>query len=96
MKVYLVAEISVRDPALFAQYLAKMPAFVGKYGGRYLVKGESPAVIEGKWSPDKLVIVEFPEQQKLTGFLSDEEVKSLFSIRRLSTESSLLSVSGCD
>ena len=39
MSAYLIANIEVTDPPLFAQYGALVPAMVARFGGRYLVRG---------------------------------------------------------
>lgn len=95
MKTYLIAEISITDNDMFDDYLNKIPMFVDKYEGRYLVKGGSPTSIEGTWCPEKIVLIEFPNSTQLTQFLEDSEVQRLFTIRHMSTVSSLVSVTQC-
>ncbi len=95
MKAYLIADIAINDSAVFSEYLVRMPEFVEKYGAQYLVKGNSPSVIEGQWHPEQLVIIEFPNRQVLDGFLKDAEVQNLFHLRHSSTDSNLIRVNGC-
>jgi uncharacterized protein (DUF1330 family) len=39
MPAYVIAQVEVTDPELFAQYGAQVPATIEQYGGRYLVRG---------------------------------------------------------
>lgn len=92
MKTYLIADVSVKDPDTFGDYLNLIPEHVEKHEGKYLVKGGSPENIEGVWHPEKIVLIEFPNPINLKQFLEDTEVQQLFSLRHRSTESSLISV----
>lgn len=94
MAAYLIADISVHNAKKFNEYLSRMPEFVNKYGGKYLVKGKTPTVIEGNWSPETLVLIEFPSSESLNQFLEDTEVQALFIIRHQSTNSRLIIVNG--
>ena len=47
MKAYLVLDFSIRDVAAFMPYVAAIPAFIDKHGGRYVVQGAEPRVVEG-------------------------------------------------
>ena len=47
MSAYLIANIEVTDPPLFAQYGALVPAMVTRFGGRYLVRGGAITNVEG-------------------------------------------------
>ena len=94
--MYLIAEIYVRDTEVFAEYLHRIPEFVEKYQGRYLVKGGLPNSIEGDWCPEQVVLIEFENNSNLVAFIADPAVKKLFSLRRESTISRVISVIGCD
>ena len=90
MKAYLVLDFSVRDWAEFQTYISAIPAFIEKHGGRYIVRGVEPAVMEGDWAPDYMVILEFPSSQTAKAFLDDSEAQALFAVRHRSTDSKLV------
>src|SRR6185436_7647814 len=48
---YLIVSIDVRDPVAYEDYKAKVPAFIRKHGGEYLVRGGAHEVVEGDWQP---------------------------------------------
>ena len=95
MKAYLVLDLSVKDFAGFKKYIAKIPAFIAKHSGMYIVQGAQPTIIEGDWKPERMVIIEFPERQKAEAFLSDAEIQHLFKIRHDTTTSKLVLADGC-
>lgn len=96
MKAYLVLDLSVRDFPGFAPYMAAIPAFIEKHGGRYIVRGAEPAVMEGDWAPERLVILEFPSREHARAFLADPDAQPLFAVRHATTASRLVLVDGCD
>lgn len=95
MKAYLVLDLSIRDFPGFAPYIAAIPAFIEKHGGRYIVQGAEPTVMEGDWAPERMVILEFPSRQDAKAFLADPEAQALFAVRHGTTDSRLVLVDGC-
>jgi uncharacterized protein (DUF1330 family) len=57
---YVIADLTVTDAAGFEEYRRQVPATIERYGGRYLVRGGSYERLEGKWQPNRLVVLEFP------------------------------------
>jgi uncharacterized protein (DUF1330 family) len=96
MKAYLVLDFSIHDLPGFRPYIADIPAFIEKHGGRYIVRGAAPTVMEGDWAPELMVILEFPSRQNAKAFLADPEAQSLFAVRHKTTNSRLVLVDGCD
>jgi len=96
MKAYLVLDFSIRDLAGFTPYIAGIPAFIEKHGGRYIVRGTEPTVMEGDWAPERMVILEFPSGESAKAFLTDPEAQALFAVRHQTTRSQLVLVEGCD
>lgn len=94
MSAYLILDFEVSDMASFMEYVEKIPAFIQKHGGKYIVEGMRPEVIEGAWSPETLVILEFPTEQNARSFLADPLVQPVFSIRHNSTKGNLIFVKG--
>lgn len=95
MSAYLVIDISVHDIGRFIEYIDKIPAFIEKHSGRYLVKGEEPTVMEGDWHPERVVVIEFPSREKAKDFLADPDAQSLFALRHETTTSKVVLVDGC-
>jgi uncharacterized protein (DUF1330 family) len=95
MKAYLVLDFSINDFAGFKRYIAEIPAQISKHGGKYIVQGAQPAPVEGDWTPERMVILEFPGRENAEAFLSDPDSRDLFEIRHATTNSRLVLVDGC-
>ena len=94
MTAYLVLDFSIKDLAGFMPYVEAIPAFIAKHGGRYIVRGVEPTVMEGDWSPERMVILEFPSRENAKAFLDDPDAQALFAVRHRTTESRLVLVDG--
>jgi uncharacterized protein (DUF1330 family) len=94
MKAYLVLDLTIHDFPGFAPYISAIPAFIARHGGRYIVQGAEPTVMEGDWAPERMVILEFPSRQNAKAFLDDPEAQALFAVRRSTTTSKLVLVDG--
>jgi uncharacterized protein (DUF1330 family) len=95
MKGYLVIDLSIKVLDEFLGYAEKIPTFVEKHGGRYIVQGVVPERMEGDWIPERLVIIEFPSTQKAKDFLADPEAQGLKALRHSSTDSHVILAEGC-
>ena len=57
MAAYVIAEVSVTDPALYEDYKKLVPATVAKYGGRFAVRGRRRlAATVGGWGSQGQVL----------------------------------------
>jgi uncharacterized protein (DUF1330 family) len=95
MKAYLVLDFAVSDLRGFMPYVDAIPAFIEKHGGRYIVRGVEPTVMEGDWTPERMVILEFPTAENAKAFLADPDAQALFAVRHSTTVSKLVLVEGC-
>jgi len=93
-KAYLILDFSILELDRFMRYVDEIPAFIAKHGGHYIVRGEAPTVMEGDWSPERVVVLEFPARTNAEAFLSDPDAQSLFALRHETTVSKLILVDG--
>ena len=94
MTAYLVLDFAVHDLRGFLPYVEAIPAFIERHGGRYIVRGAEPTVMEGDWAPQRLVILEFPSRGHAEAFLADPDAQTLFAVRHKTTTSRLVLVDG--
>lgn len=74
MPAYLVTSVEVLDLDRYrAQYTTKGAPAVDQYGGRFLVEGGAPEVMEGDWAPKRMAIVEFPDAEAARRFYNSPE-----------------------
>lgn len=96
MKAYLVLDFAVHDLRGFMAYVEAIPAHIERHGGRYIVRGVEPTVMEGDWKPERVVILEFPARENAEAFLADPTIQDLFAVRHMTATSKLILVDGCD
>jgi uncharacterized protein (DUF1330 family) len=86
MPAYVIAEHIVTDPTKFEEYRTKVGPMMAKYGARYLTKGAGHKMPEGgHWTPERLVIIEFPDMNSINAWYSSAEYQSLIALRKAST-----------
>ena len=88
---YVIAQITVTDPAAYQRYVALVEPIVQKFGGEFLVRGGQSESFEGTPPGDRNVIIRFPSYaaaQKWYGSDDYAEAKAL----RMSASSSVQTI----
>ena len=73
MPVYLITDVEVTDPEQYKHYTRAGHDAAVKHGGRFLVEGGTPSLVEGSWLPRRMAIVEFPTREAALRFYHSEE-----------------------
>ena len=94
MAVYLIANIEVTDAAGYDRYRAQVPATVEKYGGRFLVRGGKVEALEGDYDPRRVVLLEFPSEERAKAWWSSPEYAPLRALRKGASKGNLYFVTG--
>jgi len=94
MSVYVIIDIAVIDQGLYEEYVARVPALVEQYGGRYLVRGGEVATLTGDWQPERIVVLEFDSSEQVQEFYASPEYQALAPLREQSTNSRAILVKG--
>lgn len=94
MPAYIHGSIEVTDPVAYEEYRRQVPALIAAHGGRYLVRGGATEVLEGSASPQRQVILEFPDMAHLKAFYHSAEYRTLIAIRQGASKGSLIAIEG--
>jgi uncharacterized protein (DUF1330 family) len=94
MPAYLIANLTVHDPARFAEYREKVAPMIAAFGGRYLVRGGAVAEVEGKPGLDRVVIVEYADMASLRRFYDSPEYAPLIALRQSASTGDVALVEG--
>lgn len=94
MTAYIVADIDVTDPAQYDKYKALAPAAIERYGGRYIARGGESAVLEGDWSPRRVVLLEFPTVEAAKRFHDSPEYRAARDVRAKAAKMNMIVVAG--
>ncbi len=84
MPAYLICQFDeIRDGAALERYIPIASASIAKFGGKYLVRANGrKELLEGGWEPRFLVIVEFPDADRLREWYSSEDYAPGLAFRR--------------
>ncbi len=58
---YIIAHVQVTNPAQYEDYKRLSTAAMQAYGAEVCVRGGKIEVLEGDWSPERLVVLKFPD-----------------------------------
>ncbi|ACL61407.1 DUF1330 domain-containing protein [Methylobacterium nodulans] len=94
MAAYLIAQHKITDRAVFEEFRSKAIPLIESRGGRFIVRSEKVEVREGDWAPDMVVVIEFPDREKLRLALDSPEFQKLRELRRKSGSGVVLVVEG--
>ncbi len=95
-KGYIVAEVEVTDPELYATYAPKAAAAIAAFDGRYLVRGGDPQVVEGERPARRMVILEFPSRERAREFYQSAQYQEALAIRTRASKADLVMLEGYD
>ena len=91
----MIASIaSIHDPVRYDEYKRLVPATLVPFGGRFVARGGEVAVLEGDWSAERLVIVEFPSMDQARAWWDSAEYARARALRQASSTGTLVVVEG--
>ena len=94
MSGYVIANINVKNPEAYKEYVGKVKPTVEKFGGEYLVRNGEFKVIDGEWKHPRTVVIKFPTYEKALEWYNSEEYKPIKSIRLANSEANGIIIKG--
>ncbi len=94
MAAYVIVNDTITDEDTFSEFRKRIAATIDAHGGRYLVRGGSVEVIEGGWSPGRLVVVQFDDGAAARAWLNSPEYVEVRTIRQRSADAEVIVVEG--
>jgi uncharacterized protein (DUF1330 family) len=82
MAAYVIVDLHITDPLGYEEYKALAPESIAAYGGRYLARGGHCEILEGSWSPQRVVVLEFASIEQAKAWHSAAEYQSVHEMRR--------------
>ena len=65
---YIIADVSVTNAAQYEDYKRLSSIAMQAYGAEVCVRGGKAEVLEGDWTPGRLVVLKFPSVEKAKAF----------------------------
>ncbi|MGH7776995.1 MAG: DUF1330 domain-containing protein [Candidatus Dormibacterales bacterium] len=81
MAAYVIGNIEVTDLEGYQSYSRRVAPIVAEYGGRFLVRGSPPEVLDGDWQPNRVVVLEFPDAEAVRRWHGSPEYQAIIGIR---------------
>jgi uncharacterized protein (DUF1330 family) len=94
MTTYAVAhmrEVTV-GPAI-VEYLQRIDATLAPFGGRFIVHGSEPTVLEGDF-PGNLIVIEFPGREQAQGWYDSPAYRAILRLRTENSRGEAVLVDG--
>lgn len=81
MKGYVILDIKVNDSERYEHYKTMSSDSINKYGGRFLVRGGNAEILEGNWSPSRVVVLEFESLERARNWYNSPEYRNARQLR---------------
>lgn len=94
MSAYLIANVDVTDPDAYAEYRKGVAATLEPFGGRFLARGGRAEVLDGSYGAKRLVIIEFPDVDRVKTWWNSPAYRPLRELRERASRGDFLIVEG--
>jgi len=94
MAAYLIVQIAIQDPVTYERYRKLAPQSIAEYGGRYLARGGYTQTLEGTWSPNRLVVLQFPSVEQARAWWESPEYAEAKALRQSCADTEMVLVDG--
>jgi uncharacterized protein (DUF1330 family) len=91
---YIIVSIKVQDPVRYEAYKSMVPPSLAAYGGKFIVRGGKLETLEGGWSPERFVIIEFPSADQAKAWWGSTEYAEAKALRQATSVSEMIVVEG--
>jgi uncharacterized protein (DUF1330 family) len=81
MSAYIIADVTVTDPARMAAYREWSTKAMQEHGAEVLVRGGEFEVLEGAWTPGRLVVLRFADRAAAKAFYASDTYRHARTLR---------------
>jgi uncharacterized protein (DUF1330 family) len=96
MPAYVIVDIHVNDAIGYDEYKNLAPPSIAAHGGKYLARGGQTEVLEGAWSPSRLVILQFETIEQARKWLNSVEYRAARELRHKTATSNMVVIEGVE
>ena len=79
---YIIANVTVTNPEQYADYIRLGAMAVEANGAEFCVRGGPVEVLEGDWTPDRVVVLKFPSLEKAKAYYHSVEYTAAIQARQ--------------
>ena len=81
MPAYAVIDVRTTDPAKADRYRELSTPSVLRHGGTFLARGGALDVLEGDWSPERIVVIEFETAAAARAWFESDDYREARAVR---------------
>lgn len=94
MPAYILAQLKFTERKTYDRYQSNFYSVFKQFQGKVLIAQEKPEILEGEWSRDKVVLLEFPTMEEAKRFNDSVEYGEIARDRRLGADGIVLLLKG--
>jgi uncharacterized protein (DUF1330 family) len=94
LTVYVIVQLKMTDRAAYDRYQARFFDVFKKFNGTLLSADEKPAVVEGEWDRDKVVLMSFPDEAAFRAWADSPEYLEISKDRKAGADGIVLLAKG--
>jgi uncharacterized protein (DUF1330 family) len=81
-RAYIIADVTVTNPEQMAKYREWSTKAMQEHGAEVLVRGGAVEVLEGPWTPSRVVLLGFESADKARAFYASETYQHAITVRQ--------------
>ena len=94
MTAYVIVDVEVTDAEEYEVYKKLAPPAVALYGGKYIARAGKTEILEGDWTPNRLVILQFEGVEQAKAWLNSPEYSEARSMRHKYARTNMVVIEG--
>lgn len=79
---YIIANVTVTDPAQYEEYKKLSSLAMTAHGAEVCVRGGKVEVLEGDWTPERVVLLRFKDVSQARDFYNSSEYGEAIQARK--------------
>jgi uncharacterized protein (DUF1330 family) len=79
---YIIANVTVTNPEQYAEYSKLASNAVQAYSAEFCVRGGAVEVLEGDWTPERVVVLKFPSLAQARAYYHSVEYTTAIKARQ--------------
>lgn len=94
MPAYVIVDIAIEDTVEYEEYKKLTPAAIAAFDGKFIVRGGATITMEGDWSPERFVVLEFPSIERAKEWWHSPQYTEAKVIRQRSAKTKMIIAEG--
>ena len=94
MSAYIIAHVDVTDPQQYEQYKVLSSRAIAAHGAEICIRGGAVEVLEGNWSPSRIVLLKFSDMAAARAFYDSAEYRAILPWRHAASRGRLYLIEG--